>query len=349
MTTLIAVDSGGTRTSIAVQEKGDDGPTYTRQLDLVLDGTLDPDHYPGVLREILSSLEPHWADRDLAEEPAVVYISAAGFAAPTRLDFHDSLGEVLPHVLGGSLKSAGAGNDAVSLLLGYDADGVVIAGTGSNVVVRGSDGAAHQVGGDDWVAGDFGSGFWIGLRAIRQASKDLEAGVDSNVLTAFREVYGINRRRNFDESITAKFIELAVADADMKAEIARFAARICQAASDRIVEAQDLVKEEAEDLADSTARALQRRFTSDHLATGLVLVQSGSLLFNDFYRSAYESHLQLRLGSLGPDAAPINWINTRTGIDSALRLARRLATNGDLTRGNDGLPVGLRPVVAHYG
>lgn len=348
MTTLIAVDSGGTRTSIAVQLAEHEAPVYTRQLDVILDGTLDPYQYPSVLREILASLEPFWAENDLADAPAAIFISAAGFAAPTRLDFHSSLGEVLPHMLGGSLQVAGAANDAVSLLLGYEADGVVIAGTGSNVVVRGSDGAVHQIGGDDWVAGDFGSGFWIGLRAIRQASRDLEAGIDSNVLAAFREIYGINRRHNFEASMSAKFLELAIADANMKAEIARFASRICQAASDRIVEAQDIVKQEAEDLADSTATALQRRFSTDRLAAGLVLVQSGSLLTNDFYRSAYENQLRLRLGSLGPDSPSISWVNTRTGIDAALRLAGRLATGKGLADDDSGLSEGLRPVVAHY-
>lgn len=348
MTTFIAIDSGGTRTSIAVQRDGEDEPSYTRQLDVVLDGTLAPYLYTKAIREIISVLEPFWAEHDLADRPASIFFSAAGFSAPTRLDFHSSLGEALPDALGGSIKSAGAANDAVALILGYQADGVIIAGTGSNVVVRSPGGDVHQSGGDDWVAGDFGSGFWIGLRAIRQASRDLEAGIDSDVLSAFREVYGVNRRHAYEQNMAEKFQELAIADVGMKAEIARIAARICQAASDRVVEAQDIVKSEAEELADSAATALRRRLEPEQFSRGLTLVQSGSLLSHDFYRNAFENQLNLRLGSLSPQDAPVTWINTRTGIDASLMLAQQLVSDPQALAMPAGFSLGLSPVVAHY-
>ena len=38
---------------------------------------------------------------------------------------------------------------------------------------------------------DYGGGFWIGLKAIRQAYRDYESGVDSVLLQRLRQVYGI--------------------------------------------------------------------------------------------------------------------------------------------------------------
>jgi N-acetylglucosamine kinase-like BadF-type ATPase len=46
---------------------------------------------------------------------------------------------------------------------------LVIAGTGSNVVGRTADGSLHSAGGWGPVIGDEGSGYWIGLEAIRAA------------------------------------------------------------------------------------------------------------------------------------------------------------------------------------
>ena len=46
---------------------------------------------------------------------------------------------------------------------------LVIAGTGSNVVGRTADGSLHSAGGWGPVIGDEGSGYWIGLEAIRVA------------------------------------------------------------------------------------------------------------------------------------------------------------------------------------
>ena len=46
---------------------------------------------------------------------------------------------------------------------------LVIAGTGSNVIGRAPDGTLHGAGGWGPVLGDEGSGFWIGLEAIRAA------------------------------------------------------------------------------------------------------------------------------------------------------------------------------------
>ncbi|MDP9052591.1 MAG: hypothetical protein M3O31_18000 [Acidobacteriota bacterium] len=63
------------------------------------------------------------------------------------------------------------GDEEIALAAAFpSASGIlVIAGTGSNVIGRASDGSLHSAGGWGPILGDEGSGFWIGLEAIRAA------------------------------------------------------------------------------------------------------------------------------------------------------------------------------------
>lgn len=59
---------------------------------------------------------------------------------------------------------------------------LVIAGTGSNIMGRCSNGTLHRAGGWGPVLGDEGSGYWIGLEAIRSALRAQDRGVPSCLL-----------------------------------------------------------------------------------------------------------------------------------------------------------------------
>ena len=131
-----------------------------------------------------------------------LFVSAAGYSPSVREDFMDAANEVVPTLLGGGIRVTGFANDATSLLLGHDADGVIIAGTGSNVLVRSRDGELHQIGGHEWVACDYGSGFWIGLNAIRRAYRDWEEGNDTVLLQRLHQEYGI--REDDEKRLIAK-------------------------------------------------------------------------------------------------------------------------------------------------
>ncbi len=226
-----------------------------------------------------------------------------------------------------SLKTVGAANDAVTLLLGSRADGIVIAGTGTSVVMRDRDGALHQSGGHEWVACDDGSGFWIGLRAIRRAYRDLENGLDSVLLHRMCDVYNI--RHDDTQALIERIRELAVGHKNTKRDIAKFAASVCDAAERGDVAAQDIVKSQAEDLADVTAGALRRRFTRQEQEDGLKIVQCGSLLSNAFYRGTFEAHLHIRLLSNDQKPTELHWERIVTGDRPALSLARELANGAD--------------------
>lgn len=322
---LVGVDSGGTRTNVTIQilDNGEITRSINYEVGESLSGSLAPSLIPSVLRKILAPVTVHLETLTAVGVPTYLWISAAGFSPRTRDDYVSVIDELIPSVLNGSVRRVGVGNDAVSLLVGYRADGIIIAGTGSNVLVRSSDGMISQVGGHEWVASDSGSGFWISLRAIRQAYKDYEAGIDSPLFQRFLEEYGI--RPGDDRSLIARLRDLAISDANMKKDVARFAASVCGAAERGDVSAQNIVKLEAEDLADVTAGLLRRRFSTEELSQGIQLIQCGSVLGNEFYKASFESQIALRLSSGIEHRAEIKWELAETGGHAALQLAENIA------------------------
>lgn len=342
-TVFIAVDSGGTRTNVEVSVPGDGFGVRRFEVPDSLSGVLPRSEYAGAIRHIFAPIESYWHQHDVPDMPVYVFFGAAGFAAASRSSFLEILHESLPDFLNGNIKAAGACNDTSALLWGHDADGAIVAGTGSNVLVRTRDGQVHQAGGHDWVATDYGAGFWVGLEAIRQVARDLESAENTVLLNRFREVYGIFGEEESD--IIARFRALAVSDSRLKADIARFAAAVCSAAELGDLAAQNIVKNEAEDLADSVSRIIRRRFSQDDLSDRVpTLVQCGSLLANDFYRSAFESQVRMRL-SPGREGETISWLRTKNGIEAVMNLAQRLP--GDTS---DLLEVSLtyRPAIARF-
>lgn len=340
----VGVDSGGTRTNVEIVVEDHNGQVRraTYESGESLSGALEYALIPKVLGRVLAPLSIHISDLAGDELPTYVWVSAAGYTPWTRDEFNTAILEVGP-MLHDRIGAIGAANDAVSLLLGSGADGIIIAGTGSSVIVRPAEGTMYQAGGHEWVACDYGSGFWIGLDAIRSAFRDYESGTDSVLLQRLREAYGI--RPNDHRALIAKVRDLAVADPNMKGEIARFTASVCGAAERGDLAAQNLVKAAAEDLADVAAVAVRRRFTVDELWAGIRLVQCGSLLNNVFYRSAFESQIEMRLRSGFDKQVVVTWDRALTGSASCVALARRLAApHIDLMR----LSVEFRPSIIQF-
>ncbi|MCF6389366.1 hypothetical protein L2K20_20530 [Mycobacterium sp. MBM] len=340
----VGVDSGGTRTNVEIVAENADGQIRraTYESGDSLSGALEHSLIPKVLGRVLGPLSVHIDDLTTEEVPTYVWISAAGYTPWTRDEFNTAIVEVGP-ALYGRVMAIGAANDAVSLLLGSGAEGIIIAGTGSSVIVRPADGSMYQAGGHEWVACDYGSGFWIGLEAIRRAFRDYEAGTESVLLHRLQEAYGV--RNNDHRALISKMRDLAIADPNMKGEIARFTASVCGAAERGDLSSQNLVKAAAEDLADVAAVAVRRRFTADELAGGIRLVQCGSLLNNVFYRSAFESQIEMRLRVGFEKQVAITWDRALTGTESCVNMARKLTVSQlDIMR----LPVEFRPSIIQF-
>lgn len=321
---FVGVDSGGTRTSveIAVEDLRGDLRSSSYEVGVSLSGALAPSHVPRVLDRMFAPLHSRLEDLAADGLPVYVWISAAGYTPWTRDDVTDALRNLGPRIVDAGVHSIGVANDAVSLLLGTRADGVIIAGTGSSVLVRAKDGSMHQAGGHEWVASDDGSGFWIGLRSIRQAYRDHEAGHESVLLQCFRQVYGIGRDDH--RGFISKVRDLAIAGPNMKREIARITASVCAAAERGDVDALDIVEDGAEELADVAAGILRRTFTTDEVTGGIGLVECGSLLGNQMYRASFEAQIELRLRSGVEQEAAIAWQRVTTGGAACIRLAKDL-------------------------
>jgi N-acetylglucosamine kinase-like BadF-type ATPase len=333
---FVGVDSGGTRTNVQIEEwrEGTSPPLESSyEVPETLSGALPEDLIPPTLRSILAPLEMRVQSDDLGSAPVHIWISAAGFTEWTRDRYMKTLDTVAPDLLGERVMSAGVANDAVSLLLGLRADGIVIAGTGSNVLVRGLEGDLYQSGGHEWVACDYGSGFWIGIQAIRRAYRDLEDGARSVLLQRMRELYGV--RSGDDRALINRLRDLAVGDENVKKEVARFAADVCHASERGDKPAQNIVKSEAEDLADVTAGALRRTLPRERLEAGVKMVQCGSLLGNPFYRNSFETQLEMRLLSGSEQPARLDWQRVITGGESAVRLAKGLLNDPEQHLGLD--------------
>lgn len=69
---------------------------------------------------------------------------------------------------------------------------LVIAGTGSHVVGRCSDGTLVSAGGWGPMVSDEGSGSWIGLQAMRAAFQAKDRGLETQLLTEAQKVWGLD-------------------------------------------------------------------------------------------------------------------------------------------------------------
>lgn len=340
-TAHIGIDTGGTHTTMEVR-LGDDTPVRFT-FEESLSGYLPLREYAGVLARILEPVRALWHEPGAFRGPVSIFIGSAGFSASTSEPFRRAIAHVIPEVLGGSASVVGAANDATTLLLGHAARGVVIAGTGSHVLVRADDGEIQRSGGQDWVACDQGSGFWIGLRGTRQVFLDAEAGVRSPLLVAFENLYGIPP--GDAERRIAAFRALAVADGRMKADIARFAGPVCAAAEAGDPDAQDLVAGEAGALADLAARALRRARGQGGDPSEMEVVACGGLFANPFYRDAFEGRVNLRLHDLRHTGSAVRWHRVSDGLEAAVNLAYRLPNEADALTA---LAPAFRPVVVRF-
>jgi N-acetylglucosamine kinase-like BadF-type ATPase len=128
---------------------------------------------------------------------------------------------VLDEVVGGEMTLVG--DEVIGLDAAFHGGpGVlVIAGTGSNVIGRCADGRIVSAGGWGPVLGDEGSGFWIGLEAIRAALRAKDRGLESSLLPAIQEYWGL---RDLGSLVAHANARERVAFAELTALVVRCAA-----------------------------------------------------------------------------------------------------------------------------
>jgi N-acetylglucosamine kinase-like BadF-type ATPase len=332
---LVGVDSGGTRTlvTVALERAGAEPKQETYEHDETLSGSMSPDRLPELVCHVLGEGELSANLRRVgwsAGVPIYMWIGAAGYTPWTRDNFKTAVNTIRDLLGHKDLKAIGAANDTSTILFGSDANGVIVAGTGSSVIIKSSDGRMHQAGGHEWVACDYGSGFWIGLNGIRTAFRDFEDKKNTPLLQRMRYAYGIRNtpKARADAELIEKVRELAIADDSMKREIAKFCEGVCSAAKAGNTDAQDIVKKAAEELANVTAKAIRRNHDLKNLPSGFTLAEVGSLWGNPQYRASFESQVEMRLESDEGGPPEIKWEHRPNGMDACITAAHHLSVKG---------------------
>ena len=170
MTTLVGVESGGTRTHLRIVRVADDKDREVMNVELnsILSSDLTDAEIKACFDEIFAAIMAKGSDHETH-----VWIGAAGYSGSSHARFERNLSPSA-HALKGKV---GIANDAVSILLAHEAElVVVVAGTGSVAMARTPGGEVLTIGMDGWVAADYGSAFWMGLEGVRAAYKSFEGG-----------------------------------------------------------------------------------------------------------------------------------------------------------------------------
>lgn len=177
--TILGIDGGGTKTTFLLVDHTD------REIARLEAG---PSNWLSVGRETAEQSLTSGI-RNLVTRVDVVCGGFAGAGRPEGREFYTrTLAMLLPDsrvVVEPDAWTAYAG--AIGLKPGV----LLIAGTGSIAVGRHADGSMIRVGGWGPQFGDKGSGYWIGLEAIRQALSLMDRGTDGGFTQSIAEALGL--------------------------------------------------------------------------------------------------------------------------------------------------------------
>jgi len=298
-----------------------------------LDRSLTSNRTNAELSELLMRLMSAVTTNDLGQ-PSAMWVSAAGYAAPTR----SRLEKLFRAAAGDFSGPVGLANDAVSLLLAHEPGVVaVVAGTGSVAMARTSEGNVIVRGGDEWVVADYGSAFWLGLNGVRAAYQALEGAAETALLGCLIEHYKPLRSDEDEdprETVSEIARDLARAGTNTKPVIASFARQVTRQAELGDEPAQRIVRAAVDDLAAAAARVyrqLNSRVPDQDLLPRFVV--SGSVAFNSrYYSESFTAALDQFLfdvrESLG---SPIDVSYQLNGIGEGIELAERLLTATEIS------------------
>jgi glucosamine kinase len=181
MSAVLGIDGGGTRTRGSIV----DGDTVLAQAEA------------GSIKRLRVGVET--AERNLRELLTELYglagvkgVSAAsvGVASATMPGVPEWISAVFQDF--GVEKSEIVGDEVIALDAAFKGGpGILqIAGTGSNTIGRAPDGGRESAGGWSSRLGDEGSGYWIGVNAVRRALRAYDHEQPTRVLERVGEIWG---------------------------------------------------------------------------------------------------------------------------------------------------------------
>lgn len=185
-----------------------------------------------------------------------------------------------------------------------------IAGTGSNTIGRAPGGERERAGGWSSRLGDEGSGYWIGLHAVRRALQAYDREQPTRILDTVGRIWGT---RTMDEFIN-------VGDSTPGPDFAALAPAISQLAEDGDAVALGLMQQAAADLVQSVLLVRAKLRRKHNLTQEVPVAWIGSVIGKArLVRQAFFAGLH--------KAAPEMPVGDRevAGIDGAIWRAQRLA------------------------
>ncbi|MGA8731971.1 MAG: BadF/BadG/BcrA/BcrD ATPase family protein [Terracidiphilus sp.] len=185
-----------------------------------------------------------------------------------------------------------------------------IAGTGSNTIGRAPDGGRETAGGWSSRLGDEGSGYWIGLHALRRALKAYDRGELTHVLDTVGRIWGTS---TLDELVN-------LGDSTPGPDFAALAPTISQLAEEGDHVAAGVLQQAAADLAESVLLVREKLRRRHNLTEEVPVAWIGSvvgkarLVREPFFASLHAA----------APAMPVRETEV-VGIEGALWRAQRLA------------------------
>jgi N-acetylglucosamine kinase-like BadF-type ATPase len=143
-----------------------------------------------------------------------------------------------------------------------------IAGTGSNCIGRAPDGGRESAGGWSSRLGDEGSGYWIGLHAIRRALNALDREEPTRILDAVGAIWG-----------TSSIEELVnLGDSTPGPDFAALAPTVSELAEEGDLVALSVLKQAVTDLVDSVLLVRKKLWRKHGLKTEVPVAWIGSVI-----------------------------------------------------------------------
>ena len=184
MSIFVALDAGGTKTQCCLADEQQVlGGASCGTVKIM---SVGEELATARLKELLSA-----AAADAGVKLPAVGRTCMGLAGIASESVRRWAEQTLRSTVGGELMLCG--DDEIALEAAFHGGpGIfVIAGTGSNIVGRCSDGTRLTAGGWGPVVGDEGSGSWIGVEAIRAALRARDRGYPTELLSEIQRFWGL--------------------------------------------------------------------------------------------------------------------------------------------------------------
>ncbi len=298
---VLGLDGGGTRTRVSVSQQG-------RILAFAENGSIKRLRVgaavaEGNLRELLA---------EAYKQAGVTHLSAAcaGVASSKMPGVQEWIQAVFTDF--NIASSEIVGDEVIALDAAFKGGpGILqIAGTGSNCIGRAPDGGWESCGGWSSRLGDEGSGYWIGLHAVRRALRAYDHEEPTRILDVVGSLWGA---KDIDELIN-------IGDASPGPDFAALAPHISQLAEEGDAVALGVLKQAAADLVDSVLLVRAKLRRKHNLTQEVPVAWIGSivgkarLVREDFFAG---------LRAAAPEMLVLD--HEINGIDGAVWRAERLA------------------------